>query len=195
MAALPLLAIASLLAHLPMPTFARIHPAYSQEPQACNSTSLNPTWMATIPDTRPIQLISIPGTHDSLSRFGTTKFMLKFVYETQTMELADQLEAGIRALDIRCRHEDNECKVYHQSIYQKISLAEVLTICQQFLKRNPSEVILMRVKNKEAPTLRSNRTFEETFQEEYWHNGKYEGLFWKPTATSLDEVRQMFSPR
>ena len=150
---------------------ARIHPAYSQEPR-CDPKDLNPDWMATIPDHRPLQLVSIPGTHDTMARFGTTKFMLKYVYETQTMELKDQLEAGIRALDIRCRHVRNECHVYHQQIDQKVSLGQVLDICRYFLKAHPSETILMRIKDKEYSKIASNRTFEETFANEYWN--KYE---------------------
>ena len=70
---------------------ARIHPAFSQEPR-CKPEDLNPDWMADIPDDRPLQLLSIPGTHDALALFGDPNKVR--VYQTQTMQLKDQLEAG-----------------------------------------------------------------------------------------------------
>ena len=125
----------------------RISPGYSQEPR-CSSDELNPSWMASIPDDRPLQLISIPGTHDSFARIDGETFIPHYL-QTQTMKMADQLAAGIRAFDIRCRHINDECYVYHKSVDQFMTLGEILQISEKFLKENPTEVVLLRVKDGE----------------------------------------------
>jgi len=58
----------------------------------------NPDWMGKLKDDVKLSQLSIPGTHDTMSRFGGP------IVETQTLTLANQLESGIRVFDMRCRH-------------------------------------------------------------------------------------------
>ncbi|HVI45170.1 MAG TPA: phosphatidylinositol-specific phospholipase C [Chitinophaga sp.] len=121
------------------------------------SWSLN-NWMTTLPDYYSLSRISVPGTHDSGARNepfpGTAK--------TQTLSIADQLNGGIRFLDVRCRHIGNAFAIHHGSIYQNLNFDDVLNACNAFLNSNPGETILMSVKEEYDPTD-NTRSFEATF--------------------------------
>ena len=56
----------------------------------------NPNWMSVLPDSVRLSELSLPGTHETMSLFGTDSV------KNQTMTLPLQLESGIRVLDIRC---------------------------------------------------------------------------------------------
>ena len=144
--------------------------------------SFNPQWMTTLPDTLKLSQLSLPGTHDSMARFGGD------IAQTQSMDLAQQLYSGIRALDIRCWHVNNSFTIAHGIIPQNATFSDVLDIAQQFLAQNPGETVVMRV--KEENTGKNNtRTFDETFNA---YVSKYPGLFWTPngvTNPSLGEMR------
>ena len=66
-----------------------------------------PNWMEWIPDGTPISELAIPGTHDSASLDGGD------LVETQDLSLRAQLDAGIRAFDIRARHIENVFAIHH----------------------------------------------------------------------------------
>ncbi|MGQ0717186.1 MAG: phosphatidylinositol-specific phospholipase C [Pseudonocardiales bacterium] len=98
------------------------------------------SWMGDIPDDTPVAKLSIPGTHNSGCVDGPVG-----VAQTQNLDLPDQLNAGIRFLDIRLVHyQDNLC-VHHDAVCMEKSYADVLTICSDFLGQHPSETILMSV--------------------------------------------------
>lgn len=115
-------------------------------------------WMGSIPDATNIAHLSIPGTHDSGARnepvAGTAK--------CQNLSIADQLVAGVRYLDIRCRHIGNSFAIHHGAIYQNLNFTDVLNACIGFLDNNPTETIIMSVKEEHTATD-NTRSFEETF--------------------------------
>lgn len=115
-------------------------------------------WMTSLPDNTSLSQLSIPGTHDSGARIepigGTAK--------TQDLSIADQLNAGIRFLDIRCRHIGDAFAIHHGSIYQQLNFTDVLNACNTFLNNNPGECIIMCVKEEHTPTD-NTRSFEATF--------------------------------
>lgn len=99
-------------------------------------------WMSLIPDETPLRMLTIPGTHDSGALHGT------LLAQCQDMTIREQLDAGIRFLDIRCKLEDGELKVYHGIFYQYLSLDDVLNDCIDFLTTNPDEAIIMSMRNE-----------------------------------------------
>lgn len=127
-------------------------------------TSLVPveanSWMSGLDDNISISKISIPGTHDSgatreiPSNSGTAK--------TQNLTISEQLNAGVRFLDIRCRHIDNSFAIHHGAIYQNLNFDDVLNSCYAFLESHPTETIIMSVK-EEYDASNTTRTFEKTF--------------------------------
>lgn len=119
--------------------------------------SLN-NWMSVLADQNSIATISIPGTHDSGAMIepvaGTAK--------CQNLSIADQLNAGVRYLDIRCRHIDNAFAIHHGAIYQNLNFNDVLNACINFLNSHPTEAIIMSVKEEHTPS-NNTRSFEQTF--------------------------------
>ena len=72
-----------------------------------SNSYLNETWMGTLDDGIPLRKISLIGTHSTMSQgiWGDA-------FQTQGLNLITQLRSGIRALDIRCRHQDNQFPIY-----------------------------------------------------------------------------------
>ncbi|MEU8709331.1 phosphatidylinositol-specific phospholipase C [Streptomyces sp. NPDC048565] len=99
-------------------------------------------WMSAVPDTTPLRGLTIPGTHDSGARFGGPWT------ECQNTTVAEQLDSGIRFLDIRCRVSGDAYAIHHGAYYQNLNFDDVLGACRDFLGRQPSETVLMRVKQE-----------------------------------------------
>ncbi|PRT05249.1 hypothetical protein C6352_26610 [Bacillus thuringiensis] len=148
----------------------------------------NPRWMADLRDSFRISELSIPGTHGSMARFPLSLSATNSLAVNQTMNLTTQLQAGIRYLDIRCRHVNNSFPIHHGAIFQNAVFDyHVLDPIQTFLHNNPSETILMRVQQEYTPQ-NNTRSFEATFAA--YHN-RYQHLFWNPTSNNptLGETR------
>ncbi|NES87266.1 MAG: phosphatidylinositol-specific phospholipase C [Moorea sp. SIO2B7] len=141
----------------------------------------NPNWMSGISGTLRLSELSLPGTHDSLSFHGGPWV------QTQSIPLKTQLESGVRVFDIRTRHIENIFTIHHGPVYQKTDFARVMVSMTEFLKNNPSEAILIRVK-QEYKAKNTTRSFEDTFE---WYEKKYQNYIWKPTSQNptLNEVR------
>jgi hypothetical protein len=106
-------------------------------------------WMAELRDDIPLTELSIPGTHDSGSYNKGGPLVL-----TQSMNIWEQLLAGIRALDVRLHlDDDGQLRVYHGDVSQEVDFDEhVLWPAKGFLQENPTETILMRIKYESGPT-------------------------------------------
>jgi 1-phosphatidylinositol phosphodiesterase len=113
--------------------------------------------MAKLADATSLYDISIPGTHDTCALHGGDW------PTTQNRTLAEQLESGVRFLDIRCRHERDVFKIYHGIVDQHVEYGEgVQRVCLDFLAAHPAETILMSVK-KEGDGGGNAKTFEQVF--------------------------------
>ncbi|PTT23741.1 phosphatidylinositol diacylglycerol-lyase [Chryseobacterium sp. HMWF028] len=127
-------------------------------------TSLAPiemnSWMSGLQDNISLSKISIPGTHDSGARVDAP--VVSGTAKTQNLSIAEQLNAGVRFLDIRCRHIDNSFAIHHGAIYQNLNFDDVLNACYAFLNSHPSETIIMSVK-EEYDASNTTRSFEQTF--------------------------------
>ncbi|KAH7160470.1 PLC-like phosphodiesterase [Dactylonectria estremocensis] len=120
----------------------------------------HPRWMQDLPDEVPLSSLSIPGTHDTMSYMIPSDYL-----RCQNWNLSMQLEAGIRYLDIRARLRDDELQIYHAHIHTGFSLTDVLLIIFEFLRMNPSEAIIMRLKEEGRPIGKSNTvSFEDAFK-------------------------------
>ena len=116
-------------------------------------------WMKRLPQKVLLSNLSIPGTHDS----GALHNGLSFGFaRCQSLTLREQLDSGIRFLDIRCRHQRDRFQIYHGVINQRISFAQVIRVCEEFLAENPTEILLMSVK-EESTSEEVTRDFQATF--------------------------------
>jgi 1-phosphatidylinositol phosphodiesterase len=127
--------------------------------------------MTALPDSTPLSRLTLPGTHDTCARYGGPLFAC------QRRTLAEQLAAGVRFIDIRCRHISDVFAIHHDVAFQGIFFgAGVRDVCARFLAANPGETIVMSVK-EEYTSWNITRTFEETFdwyvaqQPALWHLG------------------------
>ncbi len=109
----------------------------------------NKDWMSNISDSKYISEISIPGTHDSCAHYEPVYGMIK----CQEYTLKDQLDMGVRFLDIRGALIINKMLMMHNVIPQAMFFDEVLEICYEFLKENPSETIIMSIKQEAGDNL------------------------------------------
>ena len=170
------------------------------------------SWMRYVPDDTSLMALSIPGTHNSCCVHG-----ILGVGKTQELDLPDQLNAGIRFLDIRFTHyQDNLC-VHHDVICTEKSYVDILTTCFHFLKQHPSETILMSVDDesrldealgKSAPSQvfcklpiadtascgKNTRSFEDTFNAKTWECIEDIPLFYNFIATPPGSNSVVASP-
>ena len=130
-------------------------------------------WMAAIPNSWRLGSFSIPGTHDTCALHETVPNTAR----CQSMSLAEQLNAGLRYLDIRCRHMKDRFVIYHGIEYQHFSFEQVLETVNSFLDAHPSETIILSVNEEHKPS-KVTRNFWETFEWYYaqnparWHIGE-----------------------
>lgn len=131
-------------------------------------------WMSRLPDSVQLSELSLPGTHDSCALHDGLSFGFA---KCQSWHLADQLKAGIRFIDIRCKHVGNRFLIYHGVIDQRMTFEEVRDVCRKFLQEHPSECIVMSVKEESTPE-NNTRSFGETFADstkddgKLWHVGR-----------------------
>jgi 1-phosphatidylinositol phosphodiesterase len=156
------------------PVPARAHETRAYSHDAARKT-WNPDWMSRLWDSLRLSQLSIPGTHDTMALYGGGPA------QTQSLSLNDQLDSGIRVLDIRLRHINDGFAIHHGPIYQHANFTDVLSVVTSFLIRNPGETVLMRVKEEYDPSG-NKRSFEQTFAT-FYDNPGYN--FWRPTSANL----------
>jgi len=118
------------------------------------------SWMANLPDDRQIRSLSIPGTHDSGAMYSIADVYGK----CQTLSVSGQLASGVRFLDLRLRLVDDGLYVYHSFVEQKTEFQRLLYDLAMFLRENPSEFLIVSLKEEEAP-IRSEKAFSKALEE------------------------------
>lgn len=117
-----------------------------------------PPWMSTVADAHLLSELSIPGTHESAALYeplqsGTAK--------CQELTLAEQLSAGVRYFDIRCRDLNDAFAIFHGPIDEQQTFDDVLATMTAFA--HPSETVMMSIKQESTPEG-TTRSFEDTFR-------------------------------
>jgi 1-phosphatidylinositol phosphodiesterase len=176
------------------------HPIATQIPP----NPLLENWMQAVDGKKLLSEISIPGTHDSCasSSGGAAVY-------TQAQNLGEQLENGIRYLDIRCRNYYSDgwrFPIHHGNYFQNIEFGYnpvlglgVLDYCYQFLRDHPSETIIMLVSETKSTSPVNGQGFEDTFDlylansvshQNDLYNYDAKSLFWLGNyIPRLEEVR------
>jgi 1-phosphatidylinositol phosphodiesterase len=126
-------------------------------------------WMGELPKSLRMSQLSVPGTHDSLARKGGDLAI------TQTTSITNQLDAGIRAFDIRLRCVDGKLVGYHGSAAQDVNFDQVLTWMRDYLGQHGRESLFVRVKEEGSPKNCGSRTFGDVFAGYY---DRWRALFW-----------------
>lgn len=129
--------------------------------------------MSDLDDAMTLSQLSLPGTHDSMAH--KSNLLGLDITRTQTMDLWTQLTSGIRVLDIRLYYEPDgqTFTIHHGLVDVGYDLDDVLTTVQRFLQENPSEVVLMRLKQEQSSA--SDAQMKERFDTYY---NRYLNLFY-----------------
>ncbi|MDE7377333.1 MAG: phosphatidylinositol-specific phospholipase C domain-containing protein [Paraprevotella sp.] len=113
---------------------------------ASKATRVN-NWMATIPGNTKFNLLSIPGAHDAAT--STVTGLLAGPSKTQSKAIAELLEAGVRALDIRPGYKGSKeftsetLLIYHGSTNTNVKFVDAMDAVKDFLIKNPTETVLI----------------------------------------------------
>ena len=143
-------------------------------------------WMSSLADDTPLRDLSLPGTHDSAT--GILGSAATEIVRTQSMSIRQQLEAGVRVLDIRCWAEHDDFTMHHGIVALGQDFGQVLDIVRTFLLNHPRETVLMRVK-REGDGGGNTESFEQVFERYARKDGQ--DLLWHPSGDNptLGEVR------
>ncbi len=127
-------------------------------------SSVPAAWMRGLPDQTPLTEVTIPGTHDTMTdSYPRISPLAPFVV-TQGQSLTEQLNLGIRFLDIRIHHDKDQLAIVHGDEFLLEFLESVFRDTTRFLDQNPSETVLMRIKSNEKEQSNNTASFEQAFR-------------------------------
>jgi 1-phosphatidylinositol phosphodiesterase len=181
--------------------FADTQPAYSHDG---DQKTTNLYWMSYMHDSVLMNQMSVPGSHDTMSYGYQPGFGLGGLFTgqniptdlvpiprdnvvTQSMDLATQLNSGIRMVDIRCKAISNQFLIYHGDFYVGATFEDVLNTVTTFLTNHPGEAVFMRVTNEVAgaplnavpDTVNSTLSWEQVFAL-YYYSSRWGNFFFHP---------------
>ena len=131
-----------------------------EEAQTLLSNVASPDWMSVIPGDTKLTEITMPGTHDSCARkfhnedaFG----VMSGISKCQSLNITEQLNAGVRFLDVRCEVDasSHSVKTVHGSTDcwdgdDYLYLDYVFSAVYSFLASHPSETVLISIKEDDG---------------------------------------------
>ncbi|MFF4563656.1 phosphatidylinositol-specific phospholipase C domain-containing protein [Streptomyces sp. NPDC001435] len=199
------------------PGSAAAQPSASTDAFNSLTSQSHPDWMGGVNGGLGLGNLSIPGTHDTLAIHGG--WLYPSAYETQenhgdsAATLTAQLNAGIRAIDIRVRVVGGAFAVHHTNVYQNANFDDVLSKARDFLAAHPTETVLLNLHGEcDADTTEggsgstsighcaddpSDTTAADRMRIFGDYLARYPGLFYTPTVTgtstaampTLDQAR------
>lgn len=144
-------------------------------------------WMSEVQDDIFLSEIALPGTHDSAA------YKRKYIdsVTTQVLNFNQQLEYGIRVFDIRIRHTSDRFALHHGPVFLDVMFGDFLNAVDQFLIKNPSEVVLFRLKEEYKTNNNNTRSLRDTLD---YYLSLHSQRFFKTTNKNirLGDVRGKF---
>ena len=96
------------------------------------------SWMESVDGSTYLSQMSIPGTHDSAASSKDSLLCEDYTFcKTQEKTIYEQLNGGVRFLDIRLKHIHDTFQIYHGPLTLDLSFDEVLIMVTTFLKAYP----------------------------------------------------------
>lgn len=145
-------------------------------------------WMSVIDDQTSLADISMPGTHDTAATY--VAFGIKSRCQDKT--IPEQLNCGVRFLDVRLCKEDNRLKLVHNFINcrkgsgfgaPQLYFEDLISYCTDFLSNNTKECIVLFVKED----FGSAEDFDELLLKNIARNS--DSWYTENRIPSLGEVR------
>ena len=120
-------------------------PYYKKYSFGTTSSAKTNRWMAMIPGSTYFSMLSTPGSHDSAT--SSVSSSLSSYAKCQSETIAQQLENGVRAFDLRPQYcssstitADN-LTIYHGSYSTNVLYKDAIATIVDFLQKNPTEII------------------------------------------------------
>lgn len=151
------------------------------------------SWLSRVDGSKLISELYLPGSHDSATKYVDLAFFAK----CQSLTIKQQLEAGVRYLDIRLAtdtingkdtlsfyHGFCRCRTGAFPWSKPLELDDVLDVCYEFLNGHKLETIVFAVKQERGSDTES---FEKMLftkiakWQDYWYLGE--------TVPTLEECR------
>jgi len=107
------------------------------------------TWMRFMPDCWRISTMTLPGAHDAATwekLSECSNIFTSFCCVCQDKIIQEQLQWGIRVLDIRPALFGGEIILWHGDLKLRVDLYHVLSTVQRFLNFNPTETVIVSFK-------------------------------------------------
>ncbi|MBR3294631.1 MAG: phosphatidylinositol-specific phospholipase C domain-containing protein [Oscillospiraceae bacterium] len=108
-------------------------------------------WMSRLNDSLLLSEINLPGTHDSATQY----VQLAWFSKCQALSIREQLEAGVRYLDIRLGADGERLKLMHGFTNCKesfdgstLDFLTVAAMCNYFVSEHPTETVILAVKQE-----------------------------------------------
>lgn len=147
-------------------------------------------WMKNVEDDKNLFTLSIPGSHDCVTQY----VQMPHISQTQDQNIYEQMEIGIRALDIRVESLGKRLGMVHGLAKafnnpfinsNQMDMADVLQHCYNFLDEHPSEAIIFQFKND------SNKECEKCFDNLFYTylKGKEDRWFLENRIPTVGEAR------
>ena len=139
--------------------------AFAAQSGAGDNSLNGKNWMSGIPDDRYLCEINLPGTHDSATAYcknttdnyvqllGRPVFNSGEYARTQSLTLSEQLNAGVRYLDLRFAPKEGTLLLCHGNIEKVAAVNKVIKILSFFLP------ILKLIGGSDAPLLSLDTEF------------------------------------
>lgn len=90
----------------------------------------------------PINKLTLVCTHNSGTYSMVSPFGLPWT-SCQDLNISDQLNQGVRVLDLRVGSDSGEFILVHSSWRSKVKLEDALNQVKDFISRNPKEVVIL----------------------------------------------------
>lgn len=113
-------------------------------------------WMKSLDDSLSLREVNMPGSHDTMALYS----IADLAGQCQSLSLEEQLNLGVRFLDIRLKEENNKLKAVHGFIDQKASFSKITKVVEDFLSKHTNEFIIMSIK-EEADIPHNSPSFED----------------------------------
>ena len=110
-------------------------------------------WMSFLPDSTPGCEISIPGAHDACTAGVDEEYSW---FRTQTLDIQQMWDAGVRSFDLRPAACGNELSIYHDVAATHTSFEEVVGILEDNLERHPGEFAVVVFRHEDVADTSDN---------------------------------------
>lgn len=131
-------------------------PYYKKYNFGVKGTARKQNWMAMVPGSTYFTMLSTPGSHDSATSNCSS------AAKCQSETIAQQLENGVRAFDIRPTYKYNKTitkdnlYIFHGMVNTNVLYKDAIKAMVDFLQANPSEALsVIMVKEDGTPLLSS----------------------------------------